>query len=80
MKINATNNNHATYVLCVKNRGYAASLETRKIYRVLSDARALSRGMLRVIDESGEDYLFPVSFFVPIDVPKKATRLFVNYA
>jgi len=80
MKTHATNNNHVTYVLCVKNRGYTVSLEARKIYRVLSDAKASARGMLRVIDESGEDYLFPESFFVPIDVPKKATRLFVHSA
>ena len=80
MKTHVTNNNHATYVLCVKNRGYAASLETRKVYRALSDSKALTRGMLRVIDESGEDYLFPESFFVPIDVPKKASRLFVHSA
>jgi hypothetical protein len=61
--------------LCVKNKGYAASLEMRKVYRVLSDAEALKSGMLRVIDESGEDYLYPEEFFVILDLPKEAQRL-----
>ena len=66
------------YVLCVKNRGYVAALETRKVYRVLTDAGAEARGLLRVVDESGEDYLYPAKLFVPIDVPKGATRLFAG--
>jgi hypothetical protein len=56
--------NHHMFGLCVKNRGYTASLETRKIYQLLSDAKAESRGMVRVVDESGDDYLYPESFFV----------------
>jgi len=57
------------FVICVKNEGFEASLEIRKVYDLLPDAEAESHGMLRVIDESGEDYLFPESFFVPIDLP-----------
>ncbi len=60
--------------LCVKNRGYAASLERRKIYRRLNDIRASRHGLIRVVDESGQDYLYPSSYFVPIAVPKPARR------
>jgi hypothetical protein len=62
------------YVLCVKNRGYAASLERRKIYRRLNDLRASRHGLIRVVDESGQDYLYPSSYFVSIAVPKPARR------
>jgi hypothetical protein len=48
------------YAVCLSNDGYLASLERRKIYRVVSDAAAERRGLLRVVDESGVDYLFPV--------------------
>jgi len=58
------------FVVCIKNEGYQASLEPRKIYQVLPDAEAESHKMLRVIDESGEDYLFPASFFSPISLPQ----------
>jgi len=64
------------YVLCLRNRGYGASLEVRKVYRVVEDEGASSHGLIRVIDESGEDYLYPEKFFVPIDVPKTAMRVF----
>ena len=57
------------FVICVRNEGYEASLEIRKVYDLLKDEEAKSHGLLRVIDESGEDYLFPEDFFVPIDLP-----------
>ena len=57
-------------VVCVENDGYAASLETRKIYLSLPDAEAQKHGLLRVIDESGDDYLYPKDFFRPIDLPQ----------
>lgn len=56
------------FVLCVDNRGYAASLELRKVYRCKPDARAHGDGFVRVIDESGEDYLYPQTMFEPVDV------------
>lgn len=59
------------FVVCVTNRGYAASLERHKIYRVLKDADAEEEGDLRVIDESGEDFLYPSKWFIPVDVPTK---------
>lgn len=64
------------FVLCVRNGTYKASLEPRKIYRVVDDPQAEARSLLRVIDESGEDYLFPARLFVPIDLPARAMPAF----
>ena len=58
------------FVVCLKNEGYEASLEPRKIYQVLTDREAESHKMIRLIDESGEDYLFPASLFSPISLPQ----------
>lgn len=60
--------NHSLCI-CVKNQGYEASLELRKIYETISDAEAEGHGQMRVIDESGEDYLFPEEFFVRVELP-----------
>ena len=57
-------------VVCVKNEGYSASLETRKIYRAERDSGAAAHGLIRVIDESGEDYLYPADYFAPINLPE----------
>jgi hypothetical protein len=56
----------ARFVLCVRSEGYPAGLELRKVYRVLADEQASKRHQLRVIDESGEDYLYPEEYFVPL--------------
>ena len=64
------------FVLCVRNGTYKASLEPRKIYRVVHDPQAEARALLRVIDESGEDYLFPARLFVPIELPASALPAF----
>jgi hypothetical protein len=56
-------------VLCLNNEGYPASLERRKIYQALSDRAAGEQGLLRVIDESGDDYLYPEELFAPITLP-----------
>lgn len=61
---------NSQFVVCIKNDSYPASLELRKIYKVVADARAAEHGQIRVIDESGEDYLYPASFFVPIELPE----------
>jgi hypothetical protein len=66
------------YVICVRNGTYRASLEPRKVYRVLEDPAAEKSSLIRVIDESGEDYLFPSNLFVPIDVPAKARPAFTR--
>lgn len=57
------------FVICVKNEGYEASLEVRKLYSLLPDSDAADQGQLRIIDESGDDYLYPESFFVAADLP-----------
>lgn len=57
------------FVVCIRNQGYEASLERNKIYESLPDEDAERDGDLRVIDESGEDYLFSADRFVAIDVP-----------
>jgi hypothetical protein len=57
------------FAVCVQNKGYEASLERNKIYTVLPDKNAERDGDLRVIDESGEDYLFSADRFVAIEVP-----------
>ncbi len=57
------------FVICINNRGYEVSLETRKLYEVLADADAQQHQQLRVIDESGEDYLYPAALFDPISLP-----------
>ncbi len=64
------------FVVCVNDAGAPASLEVRKIYRVLDDAKAEAHGLVRVVDESDEDYLFPATCFVPVEVPLAAARLF----
>jgi hypothetical protein len=62
------------FVICLRNDGYEVSLERRKIYQVLSDADAAKHKLLRVIDESGEDYLYPQKFFAPIELPQSIRR------
>jgi hypothetical protein len=62
------------FAVCLKNKGYEASLERRKIYQVLPDPGAAKHRQIRVIDESGEDYLYPQSFFAPIDLPQSLRR------
>jgi len=64
----------ARFVVCIRNRGYPASLEVRKVYRVLADSDGEKHGLLRVIDEDGEDYLYPNEYFVPIAVGASAAR------
>jgi hypothetical protein len=58
----------------VRNKDYPASLELRKVYRLLPDEKAARHRQLRVIDESGEDYLYPEEYFVPIKLPQAAER------
>ena len=58
------------FAVCIDNQGYPASLEKHKIYPVVADDRAERDGDLRVIDESGEDYLYSASRFVQIRVPE----------
>ncbi len=59
------------FAVCINNDHYKSSLELHKIYVVLPDEDAAADGDIRVVDESGEDYLYPSSYFIPIQVPKK---------
>jgi len=61
-------------VVCVDNDGYSVSLEKRKIYVALRDAAADKHGMLRIVDESGEDYLYPKTLFRSIALPLAVKR------
>ncbi len=63
------------YLLCINDGGYPESLEVRKVYIVLPDERAAARNYIRVIDETGEDYLYPAKHFVPIQVPPEAVSV-----
>ncbi len=67
-------------LICVENEGYLVSLEKRKIYVALPDATAFKHGQVRVIDESGEDYLYPKSLFLPISVPASLRKAILNAA
>ena len=57
------------YVVCIQNRGYEVSLEKRKIYRVAPDERASEHNLIRIVDESGQRYLYPESYFASIRLP-----------
>jgi hypothetical protein len=59
------------FVVCIQNSGYPASLELHKIYRVLPDEDARREGDLRIIDESGEDYLYPAEWFARVELPQR---------
>ena len=61
--------NETRLVICVGNAGYEASLELRKVYQVVLDETGESRGYLRVVDESGEDYLYLQELFIPVELP-----------
>ena len=60
-----------TFAVCVENSRYPASLELHKIYRVIPDQDAAREGDLRIVDESGEDYLYPAEWFAAVEVPRR---------
>jgi len=62
------------YVICFVNKGYDASLELRKIYKLIPDKAAAKPDEIRVIDESGEDCLYPQDYFVPVQLPQAVER------
>lgn len=61
------------FAICLKNKG-SEDLIVRKVYQVLPDDRAQKQGLLRILDESGEDYLYPTSYFYFVDLPEKIER------
>jgi hypothetical protein len=62
------------FFVCIDNDGYAASLEKRKIYVALRDTDAEKHDLLRIVDESGDDYLYPKVFFRPIALPQAVRK------
>jgi hypothetical protein len=70
---NPMKRNELRFVACVKNKSYAASLELRTVYQVVADETAAKLHQIRVIDESGEDYLYPEEYFVPVQLPGRHT-------
>ncbi len=64
------------YFICIKNNDYSSSLEIRKIYRAISDKSAEENNLLRIMDETGEDYLYPKEYFVSIEIPLKVKNTF----
>jgi len=67
------------FVVCIRNEN-CEDLEPRKLYRVLPDEDAAAEGYIRVIDESGEDYLYPRDYFLPIELPKAAEKALLSAA
>ncbi len=71
---------HFKFAVCVDNADYPVSLELHKVYRVLPDERAESESELRIVDESGEDYLYPAKRFVQVDLPEAVEKSFLQRA
>ena len=71
---------HHTFVVCINNTSYDASLEVRKLYELLPDDEAAKTGQVRIIDESGEDYLYPKSLFAPVELPSQTELLVLRAA
>jgi len=67
-------------VICIKNEDYPISLERRKIYEKIPDTEASKHKQIRVIDESGEDYLYPEDYFVPLSLPKEIEEAVIKVA
>lgn len=65
----ATKNKFPKFAICINNKAYPVSLELHKIYRIIPDENAEAEGDLRVIDESGQDYLFPTQYFLLLALP-----------
>ena len=61
------------FAICIDNANYPAALELHKVYRIVADEDAESDGDLRIIDESGEDYLYPADYFLQVDLPGNAS-------
>ncbi|HZP02582.1 MAG TPA: hypothetical protein VFD30_20035 [Terriglobia bacterium] len=67
------------FVVCVRNDGHDASPELRKIYEVMADVRGSRHKLLRVVDESGEDYLYPEDYFLAISLPQPIQKVLMHH-
>jgi hypothetical protein len=68
-------NTATRFVICVNDGGYVDDLRVRTVYHLLPDDSAAKSDYIRIIDETGEDYLYPANLFVPIDLPREAEKL-----
>ncbi|MGD2182424.1 hypothetical protein [Lusitaniella coriacea] len=66
------------FVVCINNQNHLASLEVRKIYQILPDVKATACNMIRIVDESGEDYLYPNRYFLPIELPESTKQILTS--
>ena len=71
---------HRQFAVCIRNEEYEASLELKKIYELLEDPRAEEHNLVRVIDEEGEDYLYPRDWFLPIELPERIEQAILELA
>ena len=71
---------HRNFAVCIRNEEYEESLELKKIYEILEDPKAEEHNMVRVIDEEGEDYLYPREWFLPIELPECIEQAIVELA
>ncbi len=69
-------NKNPHFAICINNGGYVDDLKVRTVYQVLPDDSAVRSNYLRIIDETGEDYLYPAGYFMPIELPNELTQLF----
>jgi hypothetical protein len=67
--------NDSSFAICIKNNGYEDDLKVRMVYKVLPDESAARSNYIRIVDETGEDYLYPAAYFVMIAVPLEAEAL-----
>jgi hypothetical protein len=66
------------FAICIKNDDYPASLEIRKLYRIVPDAQADKHQLIRIMDESGEDYLYSQDYFIPVCLPADVVKALVK--
>lgn len=71
---------NSRFAVCIRNDGYEVSLELRKLYEILDDAEARELGQVRVIDESGEDYLYPDDYFALVQLPAATEKAVIEAA
>ncbi len=68
------------FAVCVRNDGYPASLEVRKLYQMVADPTAGAHNFVRIVDESGEDYLYPEDYFMLIELPPSVKDALLSVA
>jgi len=80
LKVKRSRKAPVRFAVCIRNKGYEASLEKGKLYRVIPDRDAEAHGYLRIVDESGEDYGYTASRFFAIDLPKPLEKALLRIA